>query len=73
MFGLDAGTLEQKGQLLEAFLEQWGAKQEGGCHVATSPRCDVLTSRHWVNNAEVNNQKRRDVVTSRRQHGICTS
>ena len=64
MFGLDAGTLEQKGQLLEAFLEQWGAKQG---------RRDVPTSRRWVNNTEVNNQKRRDIPTSRRQHGICTS
>ena len=44
MFGLDAGTLEQKGQLLEAFLEQWGAKQEGGCHVATFQRRDVPMS-----------------------------
>ena len=66
MFGLDAGTLEQKGQLLEAFLEQWGAKQEGGCHVATFPRRDIPTSRRWVNNAKVNNQKRRDVPMSRR-------
>ena len=74
MFGLNAGTLEQKGQLLEAFLEQWGAKQGSGCHVATSPRRDVPTSprrdvptsRRWVNNAEVNNQKRRDIPTSRR-------
>ena len=64
MFGLDAGTLEQKGQLLEAFLEQWGAKQGSGCHVATSPRRDVPTSRHWVKKEEVNNQKRRDVPTS---------
>ena len=45
MFGLDAGTLEQKGQLLEAFLEQWGAKQEGGYHVATLQRRDVPTLR----------------------------
>ena len=51
---------------MEAFLEQWGAKQGSGCHVATSPRRDVPTSRSWVNNAEVNNQKRRDVPTSRR-------
>ena len=45
MFGLDAGTFEQKGQLLEAFLEQWGVKQESGCHVATFQHRDVPTSR----------------------------
>ena len=57
-------------------------------NVATSPRRDVPTSLgtsrrpHIVTfqrrdvgltDTEVNNQKRRDVSTSRRQHGICTS
>ena len=45
VFCLDTGTFEQKEQLLEAFLEQWGPRQESGCHVTTSPRRDVPTSR----------------------------
>ena len=49
-------------------LEQWRAMQESGCHVSTSPRRDVGST-----NIEVNNQKRHDVSTSRRQHEICTS
>ena len=63
----------KKGNCWKHFLEQWGEKQESGCHVATSPRRDVPTLQHWVNNAEVNNHKRRDVPTSRRQYRICTS
>ena len=79
----------KKGSFWKHFWKQWGAKQESGCHVATFQRHDVPTSRRWVNNAEVNNQKRRDaptsrrlnivtlqrrdVSTSRRRHGICTS
>ena len=35
-------------------------------NVATSPRRDVLTSRRWVNNIQVNNRQRRDASTSRR-------
>ena len=76
MFGLDVGTLEQKGQLLEAFFGAMGSKARKWLsrrdvptsrlpHVATPPRLDVPTLRSWVNNAEVNNQKRRDVPTSR--------
>ena len=81
MFGLDAGTLEQKGQLLEAFLEQWGAKQESCCHVATfqcrdvptSPRRDVPTSRRPTSRRpHVATSPRRDVPTSRRPH-VATS
>ena len=56
----------KKGSCWKHFLEQWGAKQGSGCHVATSPRRDVPMSRRWVNNAEVNNQKRCDVPTSQR-------
>ena len=63
----------KKGSFWKHFWKQWGAKQESGCHVATFQRHDVPTSRRWVNNAEVNNQKRRDAPTSRRRHGICTS
>ena len=61
MFGLDAGALEQKGQLLEAVLEAMGSKARKWLS-----RRDVPTSRRWVNNAEVNIQKRRDASTSRR-------
>ena len=41
MFGLDAGALEQKGQLLEAFLEAMGSKARKWLS-----RRDVPTSRH---------------------------
>ena len=41
MFGLDAGILELKEQLLEASLEQWGSEQGSDCHVATLQRRDV--------------------------------
>ena len=58
--------LSKKGSFWKHFWKQWGAKQESGCHVATFQRHDVPTSRRWVNNAEVNNQKRRDAPTSRR-------
>ena len=61
MFGLDAGALEQKGQLLEAVLEAMGSKARKWLS-----RRDVPTSRRWVNNAKVNIQKRRDASTSRR-------
>ena len=42
-------------------------------NVATSSHRDVPASRRWVNNAEVNKWKRRDVPTSRRRIEICTS
>ena len=67
MFGLDAGTLEQKGQLLEAFLEQWGAKQESGCHVATSRRHNVRSTMQKSTIRNVVTFQRRDVSTSRRR------
>ena len=65
-------------------LKQWRAMQESGCNVATLQRHDVPTSRRsnvatfqhrdfGSTNTEVNNQKHRDVATSRRQHEICTS
>ena len=73
MFGLDAGTLEQKGQLLEAFFEQWGAKQGSGFHIATSPRRDVGSTMQKSTIRNVVTFQRRDVSTLRRQHGICTS
>ena len=41
--------LVQKGQHLEAILEQQEAVHKDGWNVATSPRRDVPTSRRWVN------------------------
>ena len=67
MFGFDAGTLEQKGQLLEAFFEQWGAKQESGCHVATSQRHDVRSTMQKSTIRNVVTFQRRDVATSQRR------
>ena len=73
MSGLDAGTLERKEQLLEAVLEQWGAKQGSDCHVATSQRRDVPKSRR-PNVTTLGQQCRsQQVETSRRQLEICTS
>ena len=67
MFGLDAGKLEQKEQLLEAFfLEQWGAKQESGCHVATLQRHDIGSTMQKSTSRNVATLQRRDVSTSRR-------
>ena len=68
MFGFDAGILERKEQLLEASLEQWGSEQGSDCHVATSTRRDVSTSRRL----HVATSPRRDVYTSRRLH-VATS
>ena len=48
MFGLDAGILERKEQLWKRVLEQWGSEQGSDCHVATSPRRDVATSRRQL-------------------------
>ena len=56
----------EKSSCWKQFLEQWGAKQGSDYHVTTLERCDAPTSRRWVNNAEVNKWKRRDVPTSRR-------
>ena len=63
----DIGTMEQKEQLLEAVFGTMRSRQGTHCHVATSPRRDVPTSRRRVNHAEVN-----DVSTSRRHH-VATS
>ena len=56
----------EKSSCWKQFLEQWRTKQGSDCHVATSQRRDAPTSRHGVNNAEVNKWKRRDIPTSRR-------
>ena len=48
MFGLDACILERKEQLWKRVLEQWGSEQGSDCHVATSPRRDVATSRRQL-------------------------
>ena len=83
MFCWDIGTFEQKEQLLEAVLEQWGLRQGSGCHVATSQRRDVphvaTSQRHNVESTmrkstsgNVATSQCRDVATSRRQLEICT-
>ena len=62
-------------------LEQWRAMQESGCHVATSQRCDVSTSRRfhvatfptsrrWVNqyrSQQFKTSRRLNVATSQRR------
>ena len=58
---VNAGANELKRANIGSNLEQWKAKYEGGWSVATSPRRDVPTSRHWVN--QYNSQQ---AVTSRR-------
>ena len=81
---VNAGADEVKRANYEKKLEQWRAMQESGCHVATSQRRDVSTSRRWVNQyrsqqfktsrrLNVATSQRRDVATSRRQLEICTS
>ena len=65
---VNAGADEVKRANYGSKLEQWRAMQESGCHVATSQRRDVRST-----NTEVNNLKRRDASTSRRQLKIYTS
>ena len=50
----------QKGQLLEAILEQEEAVHKDGWNVTTSQRRDVGST-----NIKVNNRQRRDASTSR--------
>ena len=67
--------LVQKGQFLEAILEQHEAVHKDGWHVATSPRRDVPTSRCWVNyyaGQQAATSRRLKVVTSQR-HDVATS
>ena len=76
MFCLDTGTFEQKEQLLEAVLEQWGPRQGSGCHVATSQRRDVphvtTSQRHDVEST-LQKSTSGNVATSQRQLEICSS
>ena len=58
----------EKSSCWKKFLEQWGVKQGSDCHVATSQRRDVPTSRR----PHVATSPRRDVPTSRRPH-VATS
>ena len=55
-------------QLLEAVFGTMMSRQGSDCHVATSPRRDVSTSRRL----HVATSPRRDVTTSRRHH-VATS
>ena len=59
---VNAGADDVKRANCGSKLEQWRAMQESGCHVATSPRRDVPTSRR----PHVATSQRRDVPTSRR-------
>ena len=58
----------EKSSCWKQFLEQWEVKQGSDCHVATSQRRDVPTSRR----PNVATSQRRDVPTSRRLH-VATS
>ena len=74
MFGVDAGTLEQKGSCCKQFWSIWRlcmkrSRASRRSNVATSPRREVPTSRRWVNqysSQQVSTSRRRDVSTSRR-------
>ena len=68
MSGVVAGSLERKEQLLEAVFGTMRSRQGSDCHVATSPRRDVTTSRRH----HVATSPRRNVTTSRRHH-VATS
>ena len=81
---VNAGADEVKRANCGSKLEQWKAMQESGCHVATSQRRDVPTSRRSnvatlgqpIQKSTIKNvatPQRRDVSTSRRQLEICTS
>ena len=72
MSGLDAGTLERKKQLLEAVLEQWGAKQGSDCHVATPQRHDVGSTmqKSTSGNVDVAKLQRRDVSSRSTPHHL---
>ena len=83
MFGLDAGTLERKEQLLEAVFGAMGSKARKRLsrrdvptsrrlHVATSQRHDVESTMQKSTSRNVVTAQRRDVATSRRQLEICT-
>ena len=65
MFCLDTGTFEQKEQLLEAVLEQWGPRQGSGCY-------DVESTMQKSTSGNVVTPQRRDVPTKayERRHGI---
>ena len=64
MSGVVVGSLERKEQLLEAVFGTMRSRQRSDCHVATSPRRDVITSRRH----HVATSSRRDVSSK-----ICIS
>ena len=69
MFGVDAGTLEQKGSCCKQFWNIWRLCRSGASrrsNVATSPRRDIPTSRRWVNYCAS-----QQAATSRRQCEFC--
>ena len=72
---VNAGANELKRANFGSNLEQWKAKYEGGWSVAKFPRCEVPTSRRWVNqysSQQAVTSQRRNISTSR--HGnVATS
>ena len=78
MFVLEYRRDEARRTTFGSLFGAMRSRQGSHCHVATSPRRDVSTSRrHQVTtwrstNTEVNHSPRRDVSTSRRHH-VATS
>ena len=78
MFVLEYRRDEARRTTFGSLFGAMRSRQGSHCHVATSPRRDVSTSRrHQVTtwrstNTEVNHSPRRDVPTSRRHH-VATS
>ena len=82
---VNAGADEVKRENYGSKLGQWKAMKKSGCHVATSQRRDVPTSRRLnvatsprrdvlaSRRLNVGTSQRRDVATLRRQLEICTS
>ena len=81
MFGVVAGSLEHKEQLLEAVFGTMRSNQGSDCHVATSPRRDIPRSDVTMSGQQCRSQRmetsrRHHVATSPRHHvssKICTS
>ena len=81
MFGVDAGTLEQKGQLLEVFFGAMGSKARKWLsrrdvpmsrrpHVATSQRHNVGSTMQKSTIRNVATSQRRDVSTGSALHHL---
>ena len=62
----------EKSSFWKQFLEQWGSEQGSDCHVATSQRRDVPTSRH-PNVTTSGQQCRSQQVETSRRLNVATS